>query len=299
MTMFIKNTSGKTDVSAVFFMASSAIQPLPPWQLQQLLLQLESAAKGKRKALSETGMMPGCSARLLDLSDQTEVWLTLVYPQQEQPEQGFISVLSPLGAALLGKNVGEVAEVTLFRRTLRFMLCDLMSVKQPPAFHPSVKEKTMSQTLAKQALPEPALAEHALPKIALPEIVLSSLDLDRLDQLLSRLPATDPARLQLEQELDRGAVVEPAAMPANIVTMNSTVRLRLLKTGEEPCLTLVYPKDLDASGDKVSVLAPVGSALLGLSEGDQIHWPMPDGEIQPIQVLQLVYQPERAGQLHR
>lgn len=289
MTMFIKNTSGKTDVSAVFFMASSAIQPLPPWQLQQILQQLESAAKGKRKALSETGMMPGCSARLLDLSDQTEVWLTLVYPQQEQPERGFISVLSPLGAALLGKNVGEVAEVTLFRRTLRFMLCDLMSVKQPPAFRPSVQEKTMSQTLAK----------HTLSEQALPKIVLSSLDLDRLDQLLSRLPATDPARLQLEQELDRGAVVEPAAMPANVVTMNSTVRLRLLKTGEEPCLTLVYPKDLDTTGDKVSVLAPVGSALLGLSEGDQIHWPMPDGEIQPIQVLQLVYQPERAGQLHR
>lgn len=289
MTMFIKNTSGKTDVSAVFFMASSAIQPLPPWQLQQMLLQLESAAKSRRKSLSETGMMPGCSARLLDLSDQTEVWLTLVYPQQEQPEQGFVSVLSPLGAALLGKNVGDVAEVTLFRRTLRFMLCDLMSVKQPPAFRLSVQEKTMSQTLPKQALPE----------IALPKIVLSSLDLDRLDQLLSRLPATDPARVQLEQELDRGVVVEPAAMPANVVTMNSTVRLRLLKTGEEPCLTLVYPKDLDASGDKVSVLAPVGSALLGLSEGDQIHWPMPDGEIQPIQVLQLVYQPERAGQLHR
>ncbi|MBU0914109.1 MAG: nucleoside diphosphate kinase regulator [Gammaproteobacteria bacterium] len=289
MTMFTKNASGKTDVSAVFFMASSAIQPLPPWQLQQLLLQLESAAKSKRKPLSETGMLPGCSARLLDLSDQTEVWLTLVYPQQEQAEQGFVSVLSPLGAALLGKNVGEVAEVTLFRRTLRFMLCDLMSVKQPPAFHPSVKEKPMNQTLAEQALPE----------IALPEIVLSSLDLDRLDQLLSRLPSTDPARLQLEQELERGAVVEPAAMPGNVVTMNSTVRLRLLKTGEEPCLTLVYPKDLDASGDKVSVLAPVGSALLGLSEGDQIHWPMPDGEIQPIQVLQLLYQPERSGQFHR
>lgn len=284
MTLFKKNASGKTDVSAVFFMASSAIQPLPPWQLQQMLLQLESAAKSKRKALSETGMLPGCSARLLDLSDQTEVWLTLVYPQQEQPEQGFVSVLSPLGAALLGKNVGEVAEVRLFRRTLRFMLCDLMSVKQPPAFHPSVQEKPMNQTLAEQALPK---------------IVLSSLDLDRLDQLLSRLPATDPARLQLEQELDRGAVVEPAAMPANVVTMNSTVRLRLLKTGEEPCLTLVYPKDLDATGDKVSVLAPVGSALLGLSEGDQIHWPMPDGEIQPIQVLQLLYQPERSGQLHR
>nr|WP_040555342.1 nucleoside diphosphate kinase regulator [Rheinheimera sp. A13L] len=138
-----------------------------------------------------------------------------------------------------------------------------------------------------------------LPDPALPELLLSSLDLDRLDALLSRLPATDPARLALEQELERGAVVEPEEMPKDVVTMNSTVRLRLLKTGEEPCLTLVYPKDLDAAGDKVSVLAPVGSALLGLREGDEIHWPMPDGDIQPIQVLQLLYQPERAGQLHR
>jgi regulator of nucleoside diphosphate kinase len=284
MTIFTKNTSGHTDVSALFLMASSAIQPLPPWQLQRLLLQLESAAKGKRKALSETGMMPGCSVRLLDLSDQTEVWLTLAYPQQAKPEQGFISVLSPLGAALLGKNVGEVAEVRLVRRSLRFLLCDLMSVKQPPAFHPSVQENPMKQTSIEKALPD---------------LVLSSLDLDRLDQLLSRLPAKDPARLSLERELDRGAVVEPENMPADVVTMNSRVRLRLLKTGDESCLTLVYPKDLDASGDKVSVLAPVGSALLGLSEGDEIHWSMPDGEIQSIQVLQLVYQPERAGQLHR
>jgi regulator of nucleoside diphosphate kinase len=294
MTIFTKNASGKTDVSALFLMASSAIQPLPPWQLQQLLLQLESAAKGKRKALSETGIMPGCSARLLDLSDQTEVWLTLVYPQHAQPERGFISVLSPLGVALLGKNVGEVAEVRLLRRSLRFLLCDLMSVKQPPAFQPSVLENPMKHTFTAQALPDPAL-----PKIALPEIVLSSLDLDRLDQLLSRLPATDPARLSLEQELDRGTVVEPAAMPQDVVTMNSKVKIRLPKTGDESCLTLVYPKDMDASGEKVSVLAPVGSALLGLREGDQIHWPMPSGDIQPIQVLQLLYQPERAGQLHR
>jgi transcription elongation GreA/GreB family factor len=286
MTIFIKKTSAKTDVSALFFMASSAIRPLPPWQLQQVLQQLGSVANHKPKPLSETGMQPGCSVRLLDLSGQTESWITLVYPQQAQPEQGFISVLSPLGAALLGKHVGQVAEVQLFRRTLRFMLCDLMSVKQPPAFTftPSVQEKLMNQTL-----PDPAL----------PELLLSSLDLDRLDQLLSRLPAADPARLMLEQELERGAVVEPEEMPKDVVTMNSTVRLRLLKTGEEPCLTLVYPKDLDAAGDKVSVLAPVGSALLGLREGDQIHWPMPDGDIQPIQVLQLVYQPERAGQLHR
>ncbi|KKL00027.1 nucleoside diphosphate kinase regulator [Rheinheimera mesophila] len=146
----------------------------------------------------------------------------------------------------------------------------------------------------KHPLPQQACSDHALPPL-----VLSSLDLDRLEHLLTTLPATDPARLSLEQELERGEIVEPDLIPPNVVTMNSTVRVRLAKTGDESCLTLVYPKDLDTSGDKVSVLAPVGSALLGLCEGDEIYWPMPSGDIQPIQVLQLVYQPERAGQLHR
>ena len=48
-------------------------------------------------------------------------------------------------------------------------------------------------------------------------------------------------------------------------------------SGEEFCLTLVYPKDVDATGDKISILAPVGSALLGLATGDEIDWPRPGG----------------------
>ncbi len=97
----------------------------------------------------------------------------------------------------------------------------------------------------KHPLPQQALSERAVL-----QLVLSSLDLDRLNQLLNTLPATDPARLLLEQELERGEIVEPEVIPPNVVTMNSTVRIRLAKTGEESCLTLVYPKDLDASGDK-------------------------------------------------
>ncbi len=278
--MFIKKKSGSTDASAMFWLAASAIQPLPPWQLQQLLQQLELHQHKKRTSLTESGMLPGCSARVLNLSDQTEAWLTLVYPQQADPVRGFISVLSPLGAVLLGKNVGEVAQLRLLRRSMRFLLCDLMAVKHPPAFtFTPVQEKMMNPML--------------------PELTLSSLDLDRLELLLRSLSASDPSRLALEPELNRATVLEPAAVPDNVVTMNSTIRLRLLKSGEEPCLTLVYPKDLDASGQKVSVLAPVGSAVLGLKEGDRIHWPMPDGDIQQIQVVQVLYQPERSGHLHR
>jgi regulator of nucleoside diphosphate kinase len=64
-------------------------------------------------------------------------------------------------------------------------------------------------------------------------------------------------------------------------------------------LTLVYPKGLDASGEKISVLAPVGSALLGLAQGDQIEWPSPGGGMLKVRIEEVLYQPERAGEYHR
>ncbi|WP_351012033.1 GreA/GreB family elongation factor, partial [Shewanella sp. S1-58-MNA-CIBAN-0166] len=72
-------------------------------------------------------------------------------------------------------------------------------------------------------------------------------------------------------------IVEPHEVPSTVVTMNSTVNFVVESTGEEFTLTLVYPKNIDSSGNKISILAPVGSALLGLSQGDQIEWPKPGG----------------------
>ena len=64
-------------------------------------------------------------------------------------------------------------------------------------------------------------------------------------------------------------------------------------------LALVYPRDADGSAHKVSILAPVGSALLGLRTGDSIDWPMPGGRTARLEVLAIRYQPEAAGELHR
>ena len=64
-------------------------------------------------------------------------------------------------------------------------------------------------------------------------------------------------------------------------------------------MTLVYPKDVNGAADRISVLAPVGSALLGLSAGDELDWPRPGGEMMTVRVLDVVYQPERAGEFHR
>lgn len=133
-----------------------------------------------------------------------------------------------------------------------------------------------------------------------PKIVISSLDAERLESLLERLPANAfPGRIALEQELARADVVEPAAIPPTVVTMNSTVRFRVESSQEEFRLTLVYPKDVDASGGTISVLAPVGSALLGLSEGDEIEWPGPGGGTLRVRIVEVTYQPERAGEYHR
>ena len=133
-----------------------------------------------------------------------------------------------------------------------------------------------------------------------PPLILSSLDLDRIEALLAGIPSSALAgKAELQAELDRADVLAPEEMPSNVVTMNSTVQFTIVETGKELRLTLVYPRDLDGSADKVSILAPVGSALLGLSAGDELAWPGPGGKAMTVRVTDILYQPERAGELHR
>ena len=129
-----------------------------------------------------------------------------------------------------------------------------------------------------------------------PEIVLYSLDSERLYSLIDSLPKNSvPGIEELEEELGRAKVVEPEEIPASIVTMNSTVRFFVESTKKEFELTLVYPKNVDSNGKTISILAPVGSALLGLSIGDQIEWPRPGGGFLKVKIKEITYQPERAG----
>jgi regulator of nucleoside diphosphate kinase len=132
-----------------------------------------------------------------------------------------------------------------------------------------------------------------------PPIIMSSLDFERLARLLDapsygQLPGIDALR----GELDRAAVVEPVEVPPEVVTMNSTVRFVDEPTGSRFELTLVYP-DAAGSPEAVSVFAPVGSALLGLSVGQSIDWQVPGGRRLNLGVLEVVRQPEAAGQYHR
>ena len=133
-----------------------------------------------------------------------------------------------------------------------------------------------------------------------PGVVLSSRDAERLEKLLASLPASAFAgKQELEAELDRADIAEPDEIPSDVVTMNSTVRFRVASSKEEFTLTLVYPKDMDDSGKTISILAPVGSAMLGLSQGDEIEWPKPGGGMLKVHIEEITYQPERAGEYHR
>ena len=98
---------------------------------------------------------------------------------------------------------------------------------------------------------------------------------------------------KLRAELQKARLVSAENVPEDLVTMNSVVRLRDLDTDEVEVYELVYPTEADIELNRVSVLAPIGLALLGYRAGDVIEWPVPVG-IRRIQVEELLHQPESA-----
>ena len=128
-------------------------------------------------------------------------------------------------------------------------------------------------------------------------IYITNEDSERLQRLIAgrrRGNSLDQEYLDmLEQELDRAEVVEPEAIPRDVVTMNSAVRLKDLDSGETRVYRLIFPTQTRTS-DAVSVLAPIGTAMLGYRVGDVIEWRVPKG-IRRLKVLEVIYQPEAAG----
>jgi regulator of nucleoside diphosphate kinase len=98
----------------------------------------------------------------------------------------------------------------------------------------------------------------------------------------------------LEKELDRAKQVSPQKVPKEVVTMNSRVRLRDLDSGEESVYTIVFPDQTNLEQGKISVLAPIGTALLGYRVGAQVEWQVPSGT-RRLEILEVLYQPEAAG----
>ncbi len=131
----------------------------------------------------------------------------------------------------------------------------------------------------------------------LPSIVMTKLDIQRLDSILYNM--TEPVDLleSLESEIIRAKVVQSDRVPADVITMNSTVRFLDELTGRESTLTLVYPQDAGRP-DTISVLAPAGTALLGMKVGRSIDWIAPGGRRIKLKVEAIIYQPEANQDYH-
>jgi len=130
------------------------------------------------------------------------------------------------------------------------------------------------------------------------EIYITEYDMERLMTLIegTRIKARRNRENldMLEKELLRGKLVSPENVPKDVVTMNSKVIIRDLENDELTTYDLVFPAEANISDNKVSVLAPLGMALLGYRIGDIIEWKMPSG-VKKLQVKDVLYQPEAAG----
>lgn len=129
-------------------------------------------------------------------------------------------------------------------------------------------------------------------------IYITEFDLDRLQKLLWEAQSTDYRKSEylekLQIEMRRAVVVSPREIPGDVVTMNSTVCLMDADTGEEETYTLVFPEDSNPEQGKISVLAPIGTGMLGYKVGDIFEWIVPAGK-RRLLVKEIIYQPEASG----
>jgi regulator of nucleoside diphosphate kinase len=129
-------------------------------------------------------------------------------------------------------------------------------------------------------------------------IYVTEIDYNRLSGLIDRTRERNGIDREylnkLEAELDRAEVVESKDIPRDVITMRSKVRLKDLVSGESNTYSLVFPTEADFSEGKISVLAPIGTAILGYRQGDTIEWSVPSG-LRKLKVEEVLYQPEAAG----
>jgi regulator of nucleoside diphosphate kinase len=134
------------------------------------------------------------------------------------------------------------------------------------------------------------------------KIYITEFDSRRLRELIDAAAEFGDKRTlqylnELSDELDRAELVRPEEIPNDVITMNSTFRLQDLDNGGEAVYSLVFPADADSLRGKISVLAPIGTAVLGYRVGDTVEWDVPAG-LKRLIVREIVYQPEAAGDYH-
>lgn len=127
-------------------------------------------------------------------------------------------------------------------------------------------------------------------------ILITEKDLLRIKNVLSFQSSEEFENLEIE--LDRAKIITDVEVPPDLVTMNSKIRFLNVQDDKEMTITIVYPSDANFAEGKISVLASLGSALIGLRVGQEINWMFPDGKTRTLRILKILYQPEHNGDWH-
>ena len=127
-------------------------------------------------------------------------------------------------------------------------------------------------------------------------IIISERDYNDLVNMLESLSTDEFKKASfLEEEMLRADIVESESMPDEVVSMNSKVRFMDMESGEMLGVRVTYPWDSNVDEGKISVLAPLGSALLGLGVGQEISWPLPNGRTKNLRVVEVAKEGEVAA----
>lgn len=123
------------------------------------------------------------------------------------------------------------------------------------------------------------------------KLIMTQADFEMLSEIVNS--TRSERTVLLEEELGRASIVSAHELPSDVVSMNSTLSFLDLDSGKESVMTLVYPNEANIEENKISILAPIGSALIGLRVGQIINWPVPSGKEKRIKVLSVLSQPEQ------
>lgn len=146
------------------------------------------------------------------------------------------------------------------------------------------------------------ISNRPLSRSTIRPIHITSQDKQRLEDLLAEVAVSHPRKRgdlnALLEELKRAVIVDPREIPSDLITMNSRADLLDLESGETLTFTLVFPADANVEEGKISVLAPIGAAMLGYRVEDEFKWNVPAG-VRRMRVTRVEYQPEAAGDFDR
>ncbi|TGL40362.1 nucleoside diphosphate kinase regulator [Leptospira perdikensis] len=132
------------------------------------------------------------------------------------------------------------------------------------------------------------------------KICLTHYDYERLKSMIQEYTKRNKMDANVKDllgEMERAQKVDSQKIPSNFVTMNSVIEIKNLEELEFQEFRLVFPEDANTNENKISILAPMGTAILGYKIGDVIQWKVPGGENQ-FQITNIKYQPEANGDFH-